>query len=1138
MNSRRVQLFRSRFFFSFEAMVDRTKYPADQVPDLALRQVFGRQRLPENLCLLLAGCGLLNVETVAMLGESITSVKTTLKTIVADEDKLGATEAAREISLTSLAAVWKMCSTLQEHFAARRAKMEEDPTKVPEIPGDHHAEFREQFVARHPDVLLPPHREPHRKLVERIQRDYMVHGAIPFYQVGEMRIRSEQVIQKSGISKTAEDLIRVVAVDQPVQAASESQVIDKLHAFFVALEYLNICEFTTGAGPLRYLAELEEWRHENRGLALLLTVDTLIRRKTHRLNHDQRKSFPTFSSALLEVLTNHKQLWNDARSSAELDKFKQAGQQHPETPVRAPKRQLSDDDSPIVKPSSKAKRNKARRERHKVLLAKAKASSADNGSKPAGGKAHKDARVPSAEWDKITSFKYNGKRRCPFYNCSMGCRFGDSCRHAHVCVECGKDHPWHGNHWARDLQPPPGVWLAPRGSEPEPKGTNDHVEDPLVTVPTEDPPVWNSWQDVPKDPREVATFGRWFVEVFSGTARLTQTVRGKVPCLPPIDITLCAAIPFAFDVVDLDQWEFFMQLIFFGCIFFAHFGTPCNSYSGARKDDVGPPPLRSSEFPDGLPVLSDQNLCIVFMGNLFNERTCEACIAIVTVGGDFSIENPLGSLIWETPSMKQLIWNARAWWVDLDQCAFGAPSRKPTRLILSNQRMQRSLHKTCPGNHVHEVLKGKVYSEQFKKVVYRTKLAQEYPWELCRTMAKDIQDLWQSPLSHLEPSFDLKSSDSRKRPVGQDIPWKIHRQQKTALNALSAGYQLKRGALKPLIDVETDPGVAVQWALQIPHPFSVSEPLSADLQKAIDQVSRDPQKVNRDRELLLAEWSSKAAACLQESDQLLRRITDPYMRRLLRGGEDSQPAKLGSPSNIALYQAFALAVGSPDVTLAADLVSGFPMGNILPSNRWPAYDKEQTIVSLQELHQRAWAIRHKIVQRVKGIPVSENLIKIWEATMEDVQEGSSLGPFGSEEEVTVYLIKKTGYLRRGLKWSRKTRSEDEIVQLQTWSTRRQWSRRNSSCHQRTPTLQHLDHSDRHALIKISQGGSWMRGKPIGRFRWGLIRGSFLWSSWKTLLIRSPSSSSWLATPLGWYPLSTTTIADLRSSMKCWYPCSD
>ena len=42
-------------------MVDRTKYPDDKVPDLALRQVFGRQRLPEDLCLLMANCKLLNV---------------------------------------------------------------------------------------------------------------------------------------------------------------------------------------------------------------------------------------------------------------------------------------------------------------------------------------------------------------------------------------------------------------------------------------------------------------------------------------------------------------------------------------------------------------------------------------------------------------------------------------------------------------------------------------------------------------------------------------------------------------------------------------------------------------------------------------------------------------------------------------------------------------------------------------------------------------------------------------------------------------------------------------------------------------------------------------------------------------------
>ena len=254
-----------------------------------------------------------------MLGGTIPTVKNTLKAIVAD-DTIGSEIQwlSKSLALTSLAAVWKICSTMQEHYANRRAKMEEDPSL---------RYRRSQVMITQSSVnsswlliqmcLMPPHREPHRKLVERIQRDFLVHGAIPFYQVGEFRTRSEQVVQKSGISKTAEDLIKVVVTDQPVQAASEAQVIDKLHAFFVALEYLNICEFTVAAGPLKYLAELEEWRHENRGLALLLAVDSLIRKKAHRLNHDQRKTYPTFSSALLEVLVNHKQLWNDARSSSE-----------------------------------------------------------------------------------------------------------------------------------------------------------------------------------------------------------------------------------------------------------------------------------------------------------------------------------------------------------------------------------------------------------------------------------------------------------------------------------------------------------------------------------------------------------------------------------------------------------------------------------------------------------------------------------------------------------------------------------------------------------------------------------------------------------------------------------------------------
>lgn len=50
--------------------------------------------------------------------------------------------------------------------------------------------------------------------------------------------------------------------------------------------------------------------------------------------------------------------------------------------------------------------------------------------------------------------------------------------------------------------------------------------------------------------------------------------------------------------------------------------------------------------------------------------------------------------------------------------------------------------------------------------------------------------------------------------------WKPHRQARSAGLAQSAGYQLKRGAVKPLLDIECSAGQAIEWVLQIPHPFS------------------------------------------------------------------------------------------------------------------------------------------------------------------------------------------------------------------------------------------------------------------------------------------------------------------------------
>ena len=92
-------------------------------------------------------------------------------------------------------------------------------------------------------MILTYMREPHRKFVERIHRDFLVHGAVTFYEVAEMRTRADRIVQTSGFSKTSDDLLRVVQSDNKVAIASDSDVMDQLHAFFIALEYLIIPQY-------------------------------------------------------------------------------------------------------------------------------------------------------------------------------------------------------------------------------------------------------------------------------------------------------------------------------------------------------------------------------------------------------------------------------------------------------------------------------------------------------------------------------------------------------------------------------------------------------------------------------------------------------------------------------------------------------------------------------------------------------------------------------------------------------------------------------------------------------------------------------------------------------------------------------
>ena len=434
-------------------MVDRTIYPdKDHTPDQAVRNIFGRQRAPSDICLLFAKAGLLSYDRIAQLGEDAARVRAVLSIIIGGPDNIGASEIERELNWLTVALIWQSCKVLLSATASRHAKMLEDPSIIPALPQDDHIDFRARFETAHPDMVITNKREPHKKFTERLSRDIALHGSVPFYEVGEIRLRSETIAQMSGLAKSADNLIKVARVDEESSSvSSEEEVMDRLHAFFMALEYLVVCEFSVKEGPMLYIKELQEFRDETKGLSFLIKADQLFRKEIARLMSDKRAQYPTFSGTLLYVLEHCKHLWVKARAEQTLALLNQGSPGGHKRPFS----EDGDKGSPASGSGRKAQKKEDFKERMRALKdakktgsvqktvakPKAKAKGSSKGGKSGSGT--NKGRIPEFEWTAVIKLLVGAKAKfCKFFNTSVGCQFSDTCKQTHACVLCGGDHGW------------------------------------------------------------------------------------------------------------------------------------------------------------------------------------------------------------------------------------------------------------------------------------------------------------------------------------------------------------------------------------------------------------------------------------------------------------------------------------------------------------------------------------------------------------------------------------------------------------------------------------------------------------------------------------------------------------------------
>ena len=170
-----------------------------------------------------------------------------------------------------------------------------------------------------------------------------------------------------------------------------------------------------------------------------------------------------------------------------------------------------------------------------------------------------------------------------------------------------------------------------------------------------------------------------------------------------------------------------------------HLGTPCASFSRARDNPPGPPPLRSNQFPLGLAGLSKKDTFKVKVGNILMRFSVRVMNLRILLGVPMSLENHRTSRLWICPGALQLLRRPQVSVHVTDFCQFGMPWRKSTQFAGALVNLEPLSHHRCRGSRGtcsrtgerHVVLAG-----TNDQGVFWTQVAEPYPHRLCRLIAQ------------------------------------------------------------------------------------------------------------------------------------------------------------------------------------------------------------------------------------------------------------------------------------------------------------------------------------------------------------------------------------------------------------------
>jgi hypothetical protein len=211
-------------------------------------------------------------------------------------------------------------------------------------------------------------------------------------------------------------------------------------------------------------------------------------------------------------------------------------------------------------------------------------------------------------------------------------------------------------------------------------------------------------------------------------------------------------------------------------------GIPCGTCSRAREIPItihgrpGPKPLRSAEFPRGLPNLAPWDQLKVSKANHIYDFVATLIHRLIHSGKIIIIENPRGSWLWELPQFSALL-DSGFVDVDFQHCKWCPSSikcrAKWTRLGTNCQALLQ-LADPCRKSHVH--LPWGFHDNTFAtagEAEYHTEMVQAVSNILCAEVSKGGYSLIaEDPTSNIPTSQPHKRrrAATNKQTRGRQLP--------------------------------------------------------------------------------------------------------------------------------------------------------------------------------------------------------------------------------------------------------------------------------------------------------------------------------------------------------------------------------